>query len=61
MRLSNLVAKIEDRVVAAYAVAKPVASAHIAAARDELIIRAEAAKQARLFYAQVVAGVKAKR
>lgn len=61
MRLSNLVAKIEDRVVAAYAVAKPAMLARANAAHDTLIIHVEAAKHAHTFYKQVVADVKAKR
>lgn len=61
IRLSSLVAKIEDRAIAAYAAAKPAALARASALHDELIIRIEAAKHARAFYAQVVTDVKAKR
>ena len=61
MRLSNWVAKIEDRVVAAYAVTKPAVSARLTKAHDTLIIHVEAAKHAHTFYKQVVADVQAKR
>ena len=61
IRLSTIIARIEDRAVVEYAKAKPVVLAKLAAAQDELLIRREAAAHARKFYAQVVAEVRASR